>query len=107
VARLVAFMFDKSLSKWLDDLPALFSSENPLPEVGFFTPFIIMSSITDNFLAYDPRGFIPKLLPISFYPAVMKAPNSGDLMSHLIRKGQLPMMLKVREPVQWRHSFWV
>jgi hypothetical protein len=46
------------------------------------------------------------LLQILFCLVVMKTSNSGDLMSHLIEKGQLPMMLKVKEPLQWRHSFW-
>jgi hypothetical protein len=89
-------------------MSAPFSSENPPPEVEFFRLsqfLIILSSDTDNFLSYKPRGFIPKLLPISFFLVVMKTPNPGDLISHLIRKGQFPMMLKIREPLQWRHSF--
>jgi hypothetical protein len=43
---------------------------------------------------------------ISFCPVVMKTPNPGDLRFHLIRKGQLMMMLKIREPLQRRHSLW-
>jgi hypothetical protein len=73
---------------------------NPPPKVGFFTP-----SDTDNFLAYELRGLIPKLLHASFCLVVMKTPNPRDLMSPLIGKGKLSMMLKIREPLQWRHSF--
>jgi hypothetical protein len=65
----------------------------------------ILSSNTDKFLAYKTKELILKLPHISFFLVVMRTPSPGDLISHLIGKGQPPMMLKISEPLQQRHSF--
>jgi hypothetical protein len=52
-----------------------------------------------TFLLMNSGGLILMLRQTSFCLAVLKIPDLGDLMSHLIQKGQLLMMLKIREPL--------